>query len=161
MIRPAIVGDAADIADIYGHAVRDTAASFETEPPDAAEMTRRMGEMLGAYPCLVAETDGALVGFTSASPYRPRPAYRFAVSTAIYVAEAQRGTGIGRRLVGALLAALRKADFHTAIAGITLPNPASVRLHETLGFRAIGIEREVGWKFGRWHDVGRWQAMLA
>ena len=161
-IRLATAADAAAIAAIYAPYVTDTPVSFEAEAPDEAEMRRRIGEGGSLYPWLVAEDeDGAILGYASASRFRPRHAYRFAVETSVYLDAGAHGRGLGRTLYERLLAILTAQGFTQAIAAITLPNPASVRLHEKLGFAVAGTYRDVGQKFGAWHSVGLWQKALA
>ena len=156
LARPA---DAAQIASLYRPYVEDSWISFEEVAPDAAEIARRMSGPL--HPWLVIAEDGRVVGFASTSPMRNRAAYRWSVETGLYlVADAQR-RGLGRRLLTAHLDLLTRQGFATAVAGIALPNEASVALHERLGFTLSGIERGVGFKRGRWVDVGRWQRDLA
>jgi len=158
-VRTARVDDGAGIAAVYRPYVDASVASFETDPPDAAEMTRR----LSAHPSLpwlvaVGSAD-RLVGFAYAAPYRTRPAYRWSVETSVYVSEPRQGNG--RVLMTALLAALETRGFASAYAAVALPNDASVALHEQLGFAAIGVFPRVGFKDGRWVDVGWWYRPLA
>ena len=159
-VRPARPDDAPAIAAIYAPHVTQGVASFETEAPDAAEIARRMTASDGLYPWLVAD-DGAVLGYAYASAYAEREAYRWAVETTIYVADAAHGRGIGHRLYAALLDTLRAQGFTQAIAKIALPNDASVALHEAFGFRHTGFVAASGWKQGRWVDVGLWQRALA
>jgi phosphinothricin acetyltransferase len=161
-IRAASAKDAAAIAEIYRSYVAESYVSFETEPPDAAEIARRMAGGGDLYPWLAAE-DGErrLLGYAYASPFRPRGAYRFAVETSVYVREGAHGRGIGAALYAPLLETLERQGFTQAIGAISLPNPASVHLHERFGFRHAGTYAQVGWKLGRWHDVGLWQRPLA
>lgn len=159
LIRTAREHDAAAVASIYRPYVTDSWISFEEEAPDAAEMARRTARPL--YPWLVAELDGNVVGYASTSPMRDRAAYRWSVETGIYLDAKAQGRGIGRQLLKAHLDLLERQGFVTAIAGVSLPNEASVALHEKLGFTLSGIERGVGFKFGQWVDVGRWQRDLA
>lgn len=160
--RAATPDDAAAIADIYAPFVRESAVSFDTEPPDEAAMRARIEAGGGLYPWLVGEDeDGVLLGYALAARFRDRPAYRFTVETSVYLRSDVAGRGIGRRLYEPLLAILEAQGFTQAIAAITLPNEASVRLHERLGFERAGTYRQVGWKFGAWHDVGLWQRALA
>jgi phosphinothricin acetyltransferase len=161
IVRLARSEDAAAIAAVYAPYVTDSFVSFETEAPDEAEMGRRMASGGSSHPWLVAETDGALAGYASASPFRPRAAYRYAVETSVYLDPAQCGRGIGRTLYAALLDLLERQGFVQAIGAISLPNDASVRLHEALGFAAAGVYCRVGWKCGGWRDVGLWQRALA
>jgi phosphinothricin acetyltransferase len=161
VIRPARTDDAAAIAAVYAPYVTDGAVSFELDPPDAAEMARRMAAGGERHPWLVAEEDGRVLGYAYASAFRTRAAYDWAVETTVYIAGDARGRGVGRALYDELLARLTAAGFTQAVAIIALPNDASVRLHETLGFVAIGVNPAVGWKHGRWIDVGVWQRALA
>ncbi|HEX8513142.1 MAG TPA: GNAT family N-acetyltransferase [Allosphingosinicella sp.] len=161
-LRAATPDDAAAIAEIYAPFVTGSCVSFETEPPDGAAMRARMEAGGGLYPWLVGEAeDGRLLGYAYAARFRERPAYRFAVETSVYLRAGAGGRGFGRRLYEPLLAILGAQGFTQAIAAITLPNEASVRLHERLGFEPAGTYREVGWKFGAWHDVALWQRALA
>lgn len=159
LIRLAAAGDAAAIAAIYRPYVADSWVSFEEQAPGAAEMARRLGGPL--HPWLVAEEDGIVAGYASTSPMRARPAYRWSVETGVYVAEGMHGRGLGRALLEAHVALLERHGFVTAIAGIALPNDASVALHAKLGFTLSGTERGVGFKHGKWVDVARWQRDLA
>lgn len=161
IVRPAIPGDAAAIAAIYAPYVTDSFVSFETEAPDEAEMQRRIESGGALYPWLVGEIDGSICGYASASPFRARAAYRFAVETSVYLARDACGRGLGRRLYERLLDLLVRQGFTQAIGAISLPNEASVRLHEVLGFQSAGVYRHVGWKCGGWRDVGLWQRPLA
>ncbi|HEX8238903.1 MAG TPA: GNAT family N-acetyltransferase [Allosphingosinicella sp.] len=160
--RAATPDDAAAIAEIYSPFVAGSAVSFETEPPDAAAMRARIEAGGDLYPWLVGEAeDGTILGYAYAARFRDRPAYRFAVETSVYLRSGAGGRGLGRGLYEPLLAMLETQGFTQAIAAITLPNEASVRLHERLGFEWAGIYRQVGWKLGAWHDVGLWQRALA
>ena len=160
-IRPAAAADAAAIAALYAPYVAGTTISFEEQAPDADEMRRRMLEGGDRYPWLVAEAEGKVVGFACACAFRARSAYRFVVETSVYVGEGHCGRGIGRGLYVPLLDGLTGQGFTQAIAAISLPNPASVALHESLGFDPAGVYRQVGWKLGGWIDVGLWQRGLA
>ncbi|HLO20021.1 MAG TPA: GNAT family N-acetyltransferase [Sphingomicrobium sp.] len=158
-IRLADAGDAAAIAAIYRPYVERSHFTFEEIPPDAAGIEARMTNPI--HPWLVAEEDGRVLGYASTSPMRNRAAYRWSVETGIYLEPGAQGRGIGRKLLAAHLELLERQGFVTAIAGIALPNEASVALHEKLGFTLSGVERGVGFKFGQWVDVGRWQRDLA
>jgi phosphinothricin acetyltransferase len=159
LIRLAEPADAAAIAAIYRPYVEGSRISFEETAPDADEVARRMASPV--HPWLVAEQGGRVVGYASTSPMRDRPAYRWSVETGLYVELDQHGRGIGQALLATHLELLERQGFVTAIAGIALPNDASVALHEKLGFVLSGIERGVGFKLGEWVDVGRWQRDLA
>ena len=161
MIRLALERDAEQIADIYAPVVRDTAISFEVEPPTAAEMSRRVADTLPAFPCLVVERLGEILGFVYARAHRARAAYRWSVDTTVYVHPGVHRGGVGRALYTSLLRILALQRFCTAYAGITLPNPGSVGLHEAVGFEKLAVYRGVGYKLGAWHDVGWWQRTLA
>jgi phosphinothricin acetyltransferase len=159
--RLATPGDAAAIAAVYAPYVTDGFVSFETEPPDEREMRRRIASGGPLYPWLAVELDGRVAGYASASPFRPRAANRYTVETSVYLGPGHVGRGLGRPLYGRLLALLERQGFAQAIGAISLPNEASVRLHEALGFAEAGVYRKVGWKCGRWLDVGLWQRPLA
>jgi L-amino acid N-acyltransferase YncA len=159
MIRLATNDDADAIASIYRPYVEHSHFTFEETAPGRAEIAERMTSPI--RPWLVAEERGRIVGYASTSPLRNRAAYRWSVETGIYLAPSAQGRGIGRALLDAHLELLERRGFVTAIAGISLPNDASVALHEKLGFTLSGIERGVGFKNGRWIDVGRWQRDLA
>ncbi len=152
--------DAARCAAIYRPFVTDGWTSFEIEPPDAAEMARRIASYSASHAWLVAERDGLVLGYAYGSQHRTRAAYATSCDVAIYVDPAFARQGIGRALYGRLFPALAARDFHAAFAGITLPNPGSIALHEAMGFAPVGIYREVGWKCGGWRDVGWWQRLL-
>jgi phosphinothricin acetyltransferase len=159
LVRPADPDrDAAACAAIYAPHVDPGPASFEDEPPGEREIARRIR---AAHLWLVAEHDGTVAGYAHATPHRDRAAYRWAVDVAAYVADAHRGRGVGRALYAELLPALRARGFKSACAGIALPNDASVALHESTGFEPVGVYRQIGFKAGRWRDVGWWQTILA
>ncbi len=158
-IVPATLADAAQIAAIYGHYVEHGIASFETEPPDIAEMTARMGKVLDAgSPWLVALARSAkderiIVGYAYASQFRDRPAYRFACENSIYIRDDSRGGGIGRELLSALIAAATDCDFRQMIAVIGGAGAASAALHARAGFVRAGQMRSIGRKRGQWLDT--------
>jgi phosphinothricin acetyltransferase len=161
-VRAASGEDSAAIAEIYRPYVAESYISFETDPPDAAEIARRMAGGGDLYPWLAAQDEkGRLLGYAYASPFRPRAAYRFTVETTVYVRESGHGRGIGAALYAPLIETLERQGFTQAIGAISLPNEASIRLHERFGFRHAGTYRQVGYKLGRWHDVGLWQRPLA
>jgi phosphinothricin acetyltransferase len=161
-LRAATPADSAAIAAIYAPYVTDSIVSFEAEPPSPAEIAGRMEAAGALYPWIVAlDEGGAILGYAYASPFRPRAAYRYAVETSIYLAAGAQGRGTGELLYRSLLDTLVGQGFAQAIGAITLPNPASVRLHRKLGFEEAGIYRQVGWKMGAWHSVSLWQRPLA
>jgi len=162
-IRAAEPKDAAQIAAIYMPYVVSSAISFETSPPDEAEIRARMTRHDGLYPWLVATTedDDAVTGYAYAGMFRDRPAYRYTVETSIYLAGGVQGQGVGRLLYAALVETLIAQDFTQAVAVLSLPNDHSIALHEATGFRRAGIVREIGYKSGQWHDIGMWQRELS
>lgn len=158
-IRVAQARDAAEIAEVYAPYVRDTAATFEQDPPDENEIRARMRSAPG-LPWLVAERQCRVVGYAYASRHRERPAYRWSVEVSVYLIPAEGGRGTARALYGRLFSELRDLGYISALAAIALPNAASVGLHEAMGFAAVGAFHHVGFKHGRWHDVGWWQRAL-
>ncbi len=159
-IRHAERTDAQAIAEIYRPAVDVTAASFETEAPNANEIERRIANAFVTAPWLVCVVDGGVAGYVYASPHHERVAYCWSTNVAVYIRDDQQRRGIGRALYTSLFALLRLQGFYAAHAGITLPNAASVGLHESMGFLPVGVYRAVGFKMGAWHDVGWWQLAL-
>ena len=160
-IRLAEARDAAEIAAIYAPAVVGSIISFETEAPDAAEIARRIEYTLPRFPWLVMEHGGRIAGYAYASRHRERRAYQWSVDVSCYVHADFRRQRIGRSLYERLLSILRRQGFFNAYAGIALPNEASVRLHESLGFRPIGVYANAGYKEGAWRDVGWWGLAVA
>ncbi len=159
-VRLARVEDAAQITAIYTPVVASSAISFEIEPPTEEIIAGRIAYTLPAYPWLVSEDAGAVVGYAYASQHRTRAAYQWSVDVSVYIHERWRGQGVGRALYTTLFAVLRAQGFANAYAGITLPNPGSVALHEAMGMAPIGVYRRVGYKLGAWHDVGWWAGTL-
>lgn len=159
-VRSALPADAAALATIYNHYIRETVVTFEEAPITAAEMARRVATVQAQGTWYVADDGGEVLGYAYAAPWHARSAYRHSVETTVYLAHSATGRGLGSLLYGALLAQARRDGRHCAIGGIALPNAASVAIHEKFGFRQAALYREVGWKFGRWIDVGYWQVML-
>jgi len=161
MIRPADPArDAAACAAIYAPFVERTAVSFEEVAPSAADFAAKIAQLSATHPYLVCERAGAIAGFAYGAPHRERAAYRWAADVSVYVDPASHRRGVGRALYEALVERLRAQRFQIACAGITLPNDASVGLHESLGFELVGVYRRIGWKAGAWRDVGWWQLRL-
>jgi phosphinothricin acetyltransferase len=153
--------DAQRISEIYNPYIKDTIITFEEEPVDAVEISRRIGHVLEqGLPWIVLETEAGIIGYAYASAWRTRAAYRFTVETTIYLDRQFKGKGCGKFLYSALINRMKQCGMHTAIAGISLPNDESVKLHENLGFVRVGDFPQVGFKFNRWIDVGFWQLML-
>jgi phosphinothricin acetyltransferase len=162
-IRPVESRDLARITAIYDDAVRNGAASYELEPPTQAEMASRFEALsAGGFPCLVAEQDGALLGYAYAGPFRTRPAYRFVVEDSVYVAPEAKGRGAGSALMRALIQAVEALGFRqiVAVIGDGGPHSPSVRLHEKLGFTHSGRLEGSGYKHGRWLDTTFMQLAL-
>lgn len=160
-IRRAEPSDAFAIAEIYNHYIAETVITFEEKPVPVAEMARRMTEVRSAsLPWLVADERGHVTGYAYASPWRSRSAYRFSVEATVYIAPGLVGRGIGSSLFGELLSMLQAQKIHSVIGGIALPNEASVALNEKFGLRKVAEFHEVGFKFGRWIDVGYWQRIF-
>lgn len=160
-LRSATTADAPGIVAIYAPIVRDTAISFELTPPDEAEMAARIQRTQQTLPWLVAaDASGRIAGYVYASRWRERAAYQWAVEVTAYVHADWRGQGVARRLYQQLFTILKAAGYRQAVAGITLPNPASVGLHEALGFQPVARFPSIGHKHGAWRDVGYWQKAL-
>lgn len=160
-IRAAVAADAVAIAAIYNHYVRETVVTFEEEPVAVDAIAARIGQVAAAgLPWLVAERAGVVVGFAYAAPWKERTAYRYSVECTVYLAPGLEGRGIGSALYSALFERLEQAGIHAVIAGIALPNERSVALHENFGMTKVAQFKEVGFKFGRWVDVGYWQGMV-
>jgi phosphinothricin acetyltransferase len=156
-IRPARPDDAAGILAIYAPIVRETAISFEEEPPSREAMAERIA---ASHAWLVADGGDGIAGYCYAGRFHPRAAYRWSTELSIYLAPDARGHGLGAQLLSELLDRLRDLGFVNAFAGTTLPNEGSMRLFERFGFEKIAHWSEVGFKLGEWHDVGWWQLRL-
>jgi phosphinothricin acetyltransferase len=159
-IRLATGADAAAFARIYAPHVVASPASFEVEPPDATEMARRIADNLATHAWLAFEQDGAVGGYAYGGKHRARSAYQWSTEVSVYVAETFRRRHIGQALYTSLFRVLAAQGYVNAFAGITLPNAASVALHESVGFAPIGVYKQIGYKLGQWHDVGWWQLAL-
>ena len=160
-VRDATTADAAACAVLYAPYVTGTVVTFETEPPTAEQMAERIAAAQRRHAWLVLEDDGAMVGYAYGGPYKERAAYRWSCEVSVYLEPGRRRTGGGRALYEALFARLAERGFRTAVAGMTLPNPASEGLHRALGFEKVGVYRRIGWKHGAWHDVAWVQRTLA
>lgn len=158
-IRQANLTDSEQIAQIYNFYIINTHHTFETEAITAEEMRNRIREILDNSPILIAETDGEIFGYAYAAPYKTRQAYRFSVEVSVYVKENAKQSGIGKMLYEKLFKELAETETHAIIAGIALPNEASIKLHENFGFEKVAHFSEVGYKFGEWIDVGYWERL--
>jgi phosphinothricin acetyltransferase len=153
-IRLVTPEDAEAIAAIYAPIVRDTTISFDWEPPTAEDFRARIVKTLARYPWLVAaDANDEVAGFVYAAGHRDAPSYQWSVNTSVFIREDARGQGVGKALYAELLRRLVALGYYRAFAGVALPNPASVALHESVGYRAIGVYEKVGFKFGAWRDV--------
>jgi L-amino acid N-acyltransferase YncA len=157
-VREASARDAAACAAIYAPYVTDTAVSFEETPPSEAEMAERIA---AAVLWLVLEDEGRVVGYAYAGRFMERAAYRWACEVSVYLERGRARRGGGRALYEALLARLRDRGYLVAVAGMTLPNPASEGFHRAMGFEPVGTYRRIGYKHGAWHDVAWTQKQLA
>lgn len=159
-IRLATMADAAAVQAIYAPFCEATAVSFEVVAPPVEEMAARIARISERLPWLVCDHGGTVAGYAYAAPHRERAAYRWSVDVTVYIANDYRRTGVGRGLYTSLFAILVAQGYYQAYAGVTLPNPGSVGLHEAIGFTLVGVYRNVGYKLGRWHDVAWWQRPL-
>jgi L-amino acid N-acyltransferase YncA len=160
-IRPVSSADVEQIVEIYNHYVLASTITFEEEPVEVPEMARRILEVGSVpLPWLVAVSDSGVQGYAYASKWKARSAYRFSVESTVYLREGSFGQGIGSQLYEHLIAALQVAGVHAIIGGVALPNDASLRLHQKLGFEKVAHFREVGFKFDRWIDVTYWERVL-
>lgn len=160
IIRNATPQDAAQIQAIYEPIVHDTVISFEIETPTVDEMAGRMEAIQQRFPWLVCELEGEIAGYVYASPHHERAAYQWSANVSVYIHPDHHRRGVGRALYTSLFALLKLQGFYNVYAGITLPNPGSVGIHESMGFELVGIYKQVGYKFGAWHDVGWWSLTL-
>lgn len=161
MIREVEKKDLPAIASIYNYYIRQTVVTFDTEPVTAGEMEKRMAALPSSFPCLVYEEEGEVQGYCYVHPWKTKEAYRHTAECTVYLHPDRRGKGIGRQLLQTLLDRVKQTtDIRVVVSCITLPNEPSVRLHERLGFRQVSHFREVGYKFGRWLDVGDWILLI-
>ncbi|HEY0493734.1 MAG TPA: GNAT family N-acetyltransferase [Candidatus Dormibacteraeota bacterium] len=159
-VRDASEADGSACARIYEPYVRETAVTFETEPPSDEDMAQRIGAALTTHAWLVLEAEGRVAGYAYGGPFRSRAAYRWSAEVSVYLEQGFERRGGGRALYEALFSRLAERGFRTAVAGMTLPNDASVALHRSMGFEPVGTYRAIGWKLGAWHDVAWMQRPL-
>lgn len=161
LLRSARDDDADPIAAIYNYYVENAAVTFEEEPVSIAEMQRRIHTVRSyGLPWLVAEDQSSILGYAYATRWKERSAYRYTVESTVYVSDSALGRGVGTELYCQLLDELKQLDVNVVIGGITLPNPASISLHEKLGMQKVAHFPNIGYKFGQWRDVGYWQLTL-
>lgn len=156
-IRPVRPEDAAQVADVYNYYIKNTHHTFETEPISAEEMERRIQEVTDIFPFVVAEDEGTVHGYAYADKFRLRREFEFTAEVVIYVRNEAKQKGTGTALYSQLFDLLAETDIHSIVAGISFPNDASIRFHEKLGFEKVAHFKEVGYKLGRWVDVGYWE----
>lgn len=159
-IRPVTIDDAPAIAAIYNHYIAHSIATFDEVAVPVAQIAAKIESQPQGYPMLVYGEDAQVVAYALGRPHHERSAYRYSAEVGVYVHPDYTRRGIGRSLYGELIPLLHAQGMHTLLGGISLPNPASVALHESMGFHKIAHYREVGYKFGQWIDVGYWQRML-
>lgn len=152
--------DAGAICDIYNYYVANSVITFEEQMVLVSEMQKRIQEISAALPWLVYEDQGVIHGYAYASKWKSRCAYQYSAEITVYLANDSTGNGIGSALYQELIERLRKLSFHSVIGGIALPNPASIALHEKMGFEKVAHFKEVGWKMNRWIDVGYWELII-
>jgi phosphinothricin acetyltransferase len=160
MIRPVRPGDAVSIAGIYNYYIENSGITFEEIPFSVHEMEERILEISAKYPWLVWEEAGDVTGYAYVNTWKERAAYRYAAELSIYIKHDCQGKGMGRELLRRLLEEVRKTDIHALVSGITLPNEASVALHEKFGFKKIACFNEIGFKLDKWLDVGYWELIV-
>lgn len=158
-IRQAIQEDAEQVAEIYNYYVQNTHHTFETEPLSAEVMQKRIRKISEKYPFLVAEEEDKILGYAYATQFKLREAYEHSSEVSIYVANDTQGKGVGTRLYNKLFEELSETYIHAIIAGIALPNDGSIKFHENMGFEKVAHFKEVGYKLGRWIDVGYWEKL--
>ena len=160
MLRSCTVDDAVRICDIYNHYVLETVITFEESVVSPTEMAQRILDVTSRLPWLVWERDSEILGYAYASLWKVRSAYKNSVESTVYLAPTATGQGIGTKLYAALIADLRRRGLHCVVGGAALPNPASIALHEKMGFVKVAQFREIGFKHGRWVDVAYWELIL-
>ncbi|MFN1836027.1 N-acetyltransferase family protein [Balneola sp. MJW-20] len=160
MLRSVMLRDAKEICDIYNGYVLSSRATFEEEPVSVSDMKERIRKITQNYPWLVFEEGDHILGYTYATRWKERSAYRYTVETASYVHKDHHNKGIGSALKSAMIEELKKTDVHAILSGITMPNDRSIALNEKFGFTKVAHLKEVGFKFGEWIDVGYWQLIL-
>ena len=160
MIRAIQPSDISAVTSIYNHYIGNTVITFEEEPLSPEEISQRVEKVTSDYPWIVCEENGIVVGYSYASRFRERAAYRYTVETTVYIDKDHVGKGSGLSLYRELVGRLKASEFKVALGGIALPNPASVGLHEKLGFKKVAHLTDVGFKFEQWVDVGYWELQL-
>jgi len=160
MIRPLDVNDAQQLLDIYNYYVLNTSVTFDIEASTIENFKDKLNAIKSDYPFIVFEEDNKILGYAYGSKFRPKPAYNYVVESTVYVKHTAHGKQIGTKLYAELLQQLKNINLHTVLGVLTIPNDASIKLHEKFGFEQVANLREVGFKFGEWQHVGIWQLKL-
>jgi len=160
MIRKASLADASALLEIYNYYVIHTTVTFDEAAVSLSDFTKKIDDILKAYPFFVFEENNEILGFTYASKFRPKPAYNYTVESTVYVKHGVHGKKIGTQLYATLIAALKEQKFKSVLGVLTIPNPASIKLHEKFGFTQVAHLKEVGFKFDTWLDVGIFQLKI-
>lgn len=160
MIRPVHINDAQELLDIYNYYVINTTANFDIEPLSLETFTNKLNQIIPNYPYIVYEENNEILGYAYGSRFRPRAAYNYVAESTVYVKHEAHGKQIGTKLYTELIRILKETDLHTVLGVLTIPNEASIKLHEKLGFEQVANLKEVGKKFGEWQNVGIWQLKL-
>ncbi|WP_166963593.1 GNAT family N-acetyltransferase [Yeosuana marina] len=160
MIRPVKLSDTENLLHIYNYYVVHTVATFDLEPLSLEAFTDKIKSIILNYPFVVYEENNEILGYAYGSKFRPKPAYNKTVESTVYVKHGVHGKQIGTQLYADLLALLKRDNFHIVLGVLTLPNEASIKLHEKFGFKQVAHLKEAGLKFDKWHDVGFWQLTL-
>ena len=160
MIREATIQDATAITAIYNYYIKNSVITFEEEQLTSDQMAQRIMNISKEYPYLVYEEEGKILGYAYATKWKERSAYRFSAEATIYLHHEEKGRGRGTKLFSALLDEIKKSTVHSLVGGIALPNPASVALHEKFGFKKLARFEQIGYKHGKWIDVGYWELIL-
>jgi phosphinothricin acetyltransferase len=161
MVRNVLLDDAAQICKIYNYYIQNTIVSFEESPVTTEDMISRIDEIIPSLPWLVFEDQNRILGYAYASKWKGRCAYRYSVESTVYLSPAATGKGIGSTLYEALISQLKEQGFHSIIGGISLPNDASIKMHEKFGFKKVAHFSQVGFKFIKWVDVGYWELLFS
>jgi len=160
MIRKASLADASALLEIYNYYVIHTTVTFDEAAVSLSAFTKKIDDILKAYPFFVFEENNEILGFTYGSKFRPKPAYNYTVESTVYVKHGVHGKKIGTQLYATLIAALKEQKFKSVLGVLTIPNPASIKLHEKFGFTQVAHLKEVGFKFDTWLDVGIFQLKI-
>lgn len=157
MIRPVTISDAQTLLNIYNYYVLNTVTTFDLEALSLDRFTEKIKSIMTDYPFIIYEENNEILGYAYGSKFRPKPAYNQTVESTVYVKHGTYGKQIGTKLYTELLSLLKQEKFHVVLGVLTLPNEASIKLHEKFGFKQVAHLKETGLKFGSWHDVGFWQ----